>query len=204
MNPCASARRAQTLDSMAVRTAIVESRRANASRMADLLFVGCGGKNGTSAKAPPRRTWRTRRQAWSQFFGVPPTCRMRAKHVTRGVKPAGVTCQKSATRFDPVRPLCVFRGGELGVTLPCPATPRQIPADATDRFGRHPEVRREHPLRAAPRDGGVDAQELEVARLRRRGERVDDPLVLGGGVTLQAAAEGFGVAGDLRAQPPRA
>jgi SAM-dependent methyltransferase len=74
---------------------------------------------------------------------------------------------------------------------------RKLPADAADRFGRHTEVRREHGLGHPLNDRRVHAEEFQVALLGGRAQRADDPLVLGGGVTLQAGAERGRVAADL-------
>lgn len=73
------------------------------------------------------------------------------------------------------------------------SAPREVFADAAERLGRHAEVRREHGLRNALHDRRVGLQEFEVALLRGRTERTDDPLVLGGGVTLQPDAKRLGV-----------
>jgi steroid delta-isomerase-like uncharacterized protein len=43
--------------------------------------------------------------------------------------------------------------------------PRQVLADAAHRLGCHAEIGREHRLRHPKSDGGVDAEELEVALL---------------------------------------
>ena len=67
--------------------------------------------------------------------------------------------------------------------------PGQCLADAADGLGRHPEIRREHGLRHAQRDGRIDAQKLAITLLRGTAQRADDALILGGGMPLQAGAE---------------
>ena len=50
-------------------------------------------------------------------------------------------------------------------------------------------------MRDAERDGGINSQELEVAFLGRRAQSADNPLVLGGRVTLHSGTEGRGITG---------
>ena len=78
---------------------------------------------------------------------------------------------------------------------------RSVLADATERLRRDAEVRREHELRHAQRDGRIFFQELLVALLGRRAERIDDPLILRRGVPLQTVAKAGGVARNALDRP---
>ena len=72
---------------------------------------------------------------------------------------------------------------------------RKALPDAADRFWRDPEVGSQHPLRHALRNRRIGLEELLVSLLRRRAQRCDDALVLGGCVLLQSCAECRGIAG---------
>ena len=76
-------------------------------------------------------------------------------------------------------------------TLPA----REILADAAQRFGRHPEIGREHRLGNAHHDRRIHPEKLEIALLGGGAERADDPLILRGGMPLQPGPEGGGVPG---------
>lgn len=78
---------------------------------------------------------------------------------------------------------------------------REVLADAAERLRRQPEVRRQHPLRHARDHGRIRLQEVQVALLGRRAQRLDDALIFGRGMLLQAGAERGRIA-PARAPPP--
>ena len=58
-------------------------------------------------------------------------------------------------------------------------------ADSAERFWRHAEVRREHPLRHLERNSRVRLQKVQVTLLGRQAQRVHDSPVFSGGVFLK-------------------
>lgn len=72
---------------------------------------------------------------------------------------------------------------------------REMLANAAERFGRHPQIRREHRLGDAQDDRRVGPLEFKVPFFGRGAERTDDALVLGGVVLLQPGTEGGAVSG---------
>jgi SAM-dependent methyltransferase len=77
------------------------------------------------------------------------------------------------------------------------SAPCEMLADPAERFGRHAQVGRQHRLGDALDDRRIGLEKFQIALFSGRAERADNPLILGGGVTLKADPEGRGIRGNV-------
>jgi SAM-dependent methyltransferase len=98
-------------------------------------------------------------------------------------------------------PLIADRSLAIRVVSARAGAPRKVLADPAEGLGRQSEVGRNHPLRHALDDGRILGDEGSVALLGRRAEGADDPLVLGGVVTLNTGREGSRERREILQQP---
>jgi SAM-dependent methyltransferase len=95
--------------------------------------------------------------------------------------------------FNPARSPRVIIVARKTTSLVDGLSARQALADAAQRLGRHAEVRGQHCLRNALNDRRIGREKLEIPLLGVGAERADNPLILGGIVTLEAGTEGDAV-----------